>query len=131
MYNCNTILGNFLLQIKRKVVAKLFLQSIEYTKLFPYAFRINAQTVALLFIGCSRTSPAFWNGSESVRKGFIMFYVYSVCSESKLCILEVYEQFGKCSERILEGFWLFKIKQRYFVLFFEIKIIYTIYAIYS
>ena len=69
-----------------------------------------ALTEAPLFIGSLQTLPGFKKGSESVRKGFIMFYVHSGCSESKrniLCILEVYEQFGKCSERILEGFWLF------------------------
>ena len=61
------------------------------------------------FTGIRKDFTAFGKCSESVRKGFIMFYVHSGCSESLrniLCILEVYEQFVKCSERIHEGFWL-------------------------
>ena len=42
----------------------------------------------------------YWH-SERVLKGFVMFYVYLGCSEKIRNILEVYEQFGKCSERIL------------------------------
>ena len=62
--------------------------------------------------GHYRHSEILQRHSESVRKGFVMFYVHSGCSESIrniLCILEVNEQFGKCSERMLEGFWLFVI----------------------
>ena len=40
--------------------------------------------------------------SEKVQKGFVVLYVYLGCSERIRNTLKVYEQFGKCSERILK-----------------------------
>ena len=54
-----------------------------------------------------------YHHSESIQKGFFMFYVHSGCSkiiQNILCILEVNEQFRKCLERILEQFWLFAMR---------------------
>ena len=52
-----------------------------------------------------RSFHIYWNfvDRSGILKGFVMFYVYFGYSKRIRTILEVYEQFEKCSERILKS----------------------------